>query len=246
MHPVICQLGPVTVYSYGLMMAVAVVVCAFLMSRDARREGLPAEMVYDLVFFTVAGGILGARLFYVILNLSYFLKHPLEIVMLQHGGLAFQGGLVAGVASALIFIRRRNLPLLKTLDLLAPYLALGHAIGRIGCFLNGCCYGRPVSWGIYFPVHMDRLHPTQLYSSAGLFLIFFVVRALPRKKLPDGGRLIAALLLTSALRFFVEFYRADHVPLAGRLSIFQFVSLGVIVLSALSYFFLLPKNNRPE
>jgi len=243
MYPEICTIGPVTVYSYGLMMAIAVVVCSFLMSRDAVKNNIPGEVIYDLVFFTVVGGILGARLFYVVLNLPVFLENPIEIIMLHRGGLAFQGGLAAGVLSAFMFIRRKGLPLLKTVDLMAPYLALGHAIGRIGCFLNGCCFGRPVSWGIYFPVHMDHLHPTQLYSSAGLFVIFFILKSIPKQKLAEGGLLIAALLMTSALRFFVEFFRADHVELWGGLSIFQVVSLAVITASALVYFLVIRKKN---
>jgi len=242
MYPEICTIGPVTVYSYGLMMAISVVVCSFLMNRDAVKNNIPGDFVYDLVFFTVIGGIVGARLFYIVLNPQVFLDNPIEIIMLHRGGLAFQGGLVVGVWSALTFIRRKGLPLAKTLDLMAPYLALGHAIGRIGCFLNGCCFGRPVGWGIYFPVHLNHLHPTQLYSSAGLVIIFFVLKAIPKEKLPDGGLLIAALLMTSALRFFVEFFRADHTVLAGGISLFQVVSLGVIAASALAHFFMTHKK----
>ena len=162
MIPVIFSLGPVHVYSYGLMLAVAVTVCAFLLKKDAAALNIPGDTLYDLVFWAVAGGLLGARIFFVTLNWDFFSGQPGEIFMIQNGGLAFQGGLLFGSAAAVIYLRLKKLPFWATTDLLAPYLALGQAIGRVGCFLNGCCYGRPFNHGIFFPVHQDYLHPTQL------------------------------------------------------------------------------------
>ena len=176
MHPIICKIGPFTVYSYGVMMAIAVLVCSTLLSKDAKRLKIKPEIIFDLVFWVVLFGILGARVFYVLLNLEYFRQNPLEIVMIQNGGLAWQGGLVFGMLAGFFYIRRHALAFRETLDLIAPYVALGHSIGRIGCFLNGCCYGKEVSWGIYFPLYRAHLHPTQLYESASLFLIFLVLR----------------------------------------------------------------------
>lgn len=181
----------------------------------------------DLVFWVVVGGIVGARVFYIFLNKEFFLEHPTEIIMLHHGGLAFQGSLIAGLITGLVFIRRRGLPLGRTLDLVSPYIALGHAIGRIGCFLNGCCYGKPWIYGIYFPVHEERLHPTQLYESLGLLLLFLFLKNLQSRNQVPGRVFIWYLLLASALRFGVEFFRADHLELFWGLSIFQMVSLGV-------------------
>ncbi|OGX32122.1 MAG: prolipoprotein diacylglyceryl transferase, partial [Omnitrophica WOR_2 bacterium RIFCSPHIGHO2_01_FULL_48_9] len=170
MFPIILKIGPVTIYSYGLMMAVAVMVCVFLLSRDARSLGISSEKIFDFVFWVVLSGIAGARLFFILLNLDYFVRDPLEIVMLQKGGLAWQGSLIAGTVAALVYIRKQKLPLAPFLDIIAPYVALGQAIGRLGCFLNGCCYGKPLAWGIYFPVHQASLHPTQLYDALGLVL----------------------------------------------------------------------------
>ena len=148
MHPIICQIGPFTVYSYGVMLTVAVLVCSFLIGKEAKVRGLPPEKMLDLVFWVVVGGIIGARLFYILLNAGFYWDNPLEMLMLWHGGLAFQGGLIVGFLSGCYFIRKNSLPFLPTLDLLAPYVALGHAIGRLGCFLNGCCYGKEVAWEI--------------------------------------------------------------------------------------------------
>ncbi len=228
MYPIICHIGPLTVYSYGLMLAVAVLICAFFLSKEASRRGIPPELILDLLFWVVLSGLAGARAFYIFLNLDYYIHEPLEIFMLHHGGLAFQGGLIAGFVAGIVFLKRKSLPLLSTLDFLAPYIALGHAIGRVGCFLNGCCFGNPVSWGIYFPSHHAHLHPTQLYESMGLLIIFlFLKRRECHSKYP-GEIFILYLVFSSLLRFVNEFFRADHAEIFLNLSIFQIVSLIIL------------------
>lgn len=230
MFPVICQLGPITVYSYGLMLAVAALVCTFLASRDAKKAGIAPGVISDFAFWTVISGILGARLFYILLNYRFFMDHPLEIVMIQNGGLAWHGGLIAATLVGIRFIRRRGLLLPAMLDLIAPYAALGESIGRIGCFLNGCCYGREVAWGIYFPVHHERLHPTQLYATAGLFIFFLILRryrTVSSGKIP-GDVFVLYLFGASLLRFAIEFFRADHYALVLGLSVYQWVCIALM------------------
>ena len=165
----------VTIYSYGLMLAIAVIVSTLMLVQEARRYNIKSDIIFDLVFWAVIGGILGARLFYILLNYPYFIQYPNEMIMIQKGGLAWQGGLIFGALFTVSFIKAKELLVSKTLDLLVPYLALGQSIGRIGCFLNGCCFGREVSWGIYFPVHDATLHPTQLYLAGVYFLIFILL-----------------------------------------------------------------------
>lgn len=228
MHPIICKIGPFTVYSYGVMMALAVIVCAALLSKDALRLKIKPEVIFDLVFWVVLAGILGARIFYVFFNLEYFLGNPLEIIQIQKGGLAWQGGLLAGITAGILYIRKHALPLGKTVDLCAPYIALGHAIGRIGCFLNGCCYGKEVSWGIYVPIYHAHLHPTQLYESVSLFFIFLILKKYQKFNQIPGRVFMACLFLASFERFVVEFFRADHLTTWLGLSIFQWVSLIVM------------------
>lgn len=226
MHPVICQLGPVPIYSYGLMLAIAVMVTISLIARDAGKIGVSSEIVYDLGFWVVLSGIIGARIFFILLNSDVFLADPLQMIMLQKGGLAWQGSLVFGFLTALIYLKRKKIALWRFLDLAAPYVALGHAIGRVGCFLNGCCYGRPAAWGIFFPVWGERLVPTQIYMSLGQIGIFVLLRLAQGRMKRDGQIFVLYLLLSAVERFCIEFARADH-DLYGGLSIFQYVCIGI-------------------
>ncbi len=239
-------LTTVTVYAYGLMFAIAVVVCAPMLAADAKKKNISADIVFDLIFWVVVGGILGARLFYILLNYSFFLENPTEIIMIQNGGLAWQGGLIIGAMMTASFVKRKKLFLPLILDLMAPYLALGHAIGRIGCFLNGCCYGKEVSWGIYFPVHDAHLHPTQLYLSGGLFIIFLILKRYQKTSEIPGLVFASYLILASALRFGVEFFRADHEIFFFGFSIFQFVSFAVLLFAFGFSYLMLIKHSNPD
>ncbi|MFP4472362.1 MAG: prolipoprotein diacylglyceryl transferase [Candidatus Omnitrophota bacterium] len=246
MYPVICRIGPLTVFSYGLMLALAVVVCGWFLAREARAHQIRPDEIYDLIFWTVIAGIIGARLFFIVLNLSFFLRNPLEIFMVHHGGLAVQGGLLLGGAAAIIFIRRKGWSFCFMADLIAPYLALGHAIGRIGCFLNGCCYGRQVGWGVYFPVHDAHLHPTQLYASAALLVIFFVLRFSRRSALRPGSVFALYMILYAVQRFFIEFFRADHDQWTAGLSVFQWISLVIFIVGSGLLFYLNKRGARGD
>ncbi len=232
MFPVICHIGPFTLYAYGLMLALAVMVASSLAAAEAGKHGVAQADMHDLAFWVVLWGILGARVFYVFLYADHYLEFPLEIVMLQKGGLAWQGSLLAGILAGVLFIRRRKLPLVLLLDIVAPFIALGQAIGRVGCFLNGCCYGKAVAWGVYFPVLGERVHPTQVYMSLGDLGVFLVLRSLQARGGQPAGRLfILYLVLSSAERFLVEFFRGDTLVLWGGLTLFQYTCALFIVVA---------------
>jgi len=227
MHPILFTIGPITIYSYGVMLATAVVVCTYLLSLDAKRCNISQETAYDLVFWCILWGIIGARIFYIFIEWSYFSNNLLEIPMLQKGGLAWQGGFLGGALAGAWFAHSKKLSLRPLMDLTAPYIALGQSIGRIGCFFNGCCYGKPVAWGIYYPVHDARLYPTQLFETAGLFIIFLFLKRAQSKPHEAGFIFIFYLWLAAIERFIVEFYRADHDFLWLGLSLAQYIALGV-------------------
>ncbi|MDD5561204.1 MAG: prolipoprotein diacylglyceryl transferase [Candidatus Omnitrophica bacterium] len=231
MLPEICHIGNFTVYSYGLMLVVAFFVSTHLASCQAEKMHIDPNKIFNLCFYVFISGIIGSRVFYIVSNLPFYIKHPLEIIMLQHGGMAIFGGIIFGSICACIYILRNKLQLLPTLDLLAPFIALGQAIGRIGCFLNGCCYGKPSAFGIYSPVAGEVLIPTQLYSSFLMFLIFFVLRFMQDRKHLPGQILYSYLFLYSVKRFFIEFFRNDSPRIFQGLTLFQLLSLAIFFFS---------------
>ena len=229
MHPIICRIGPFTVYSYGLMLAIAFAIAVFLVRREGQRQGVDPDQLFNFCFIVFVSGVLGARLLYVLGHLPYYLERPLETVFLQQGGLSWFGGLTAGIISGFAYLKAKRLPVLQTVDLVIPYVALGQALGRVGCLLNGCCYGKHSAWGLYFPVHEDTLIPTQLYSALILLFIFAVLRLL-RTRLRFPGDLFAAyLVLYSMKRFFIEFWRADNPVVFAGLTLFQLFSIGFFI-----------------
>lgn len=241
MHPIIYSVGPFTIYSYGLMLALAFVVSFTLAGLQARSQDIDPDLIFNLSFVMVIFGIIGARIFYVATNLKYFIENPLEIIMLQHGGLSWFGSLILGSLSAVVYIKNKKLSLYKILDFVAPFVALGQAIGRIGCLLNGCCFGRVSQFGFYFPVHDQVLIPTQAYSSLMLIFIFICLRALQERTQRPGEIFFLYLLLYALKRFLVEFWRADNPQILFNLTLFQILSV-IIFLVALIKLTLIKKR----
>ncbi len=238
MYPEICKIGPFTVYSYGLMLVLAFLVSSKLASIQARCEHLSQDTVFNFAFIVFLCGIIGSRLFYVIENLRFYIKNPLDIVKLQEGGLSWFGGLALGSFAGVAYLKRKRLAIYKVLDLIIPFVALGQAIGRIGCLLNGCCFGRASQFGIYFPVHGLVLIPTQLYSSLALIFIFIVLRSLQDRPHWQGGIFFTYLLLYSLKRFFIEFWRADTTAIFFGLTLFQVISILVFFFACIGIYFL--------
>jgi len=236
MHPILLKVGPVTLYSYGVMLVVAFVAAAWLAVRRARRmpagsRAVSPEQILDLFSLTLLGGILGARMFYVMLHWDLFMRAPLEIVAIWHGGLVWYGGLAGGVLAVALYARAHRLGFLRVVDQCIPFLALGHAIGRVGCLLNGCCYGKPTdAWcGLVFPGATMAVVPTQLLEAAGLLLLYVILRLLQRPVLLQyPGRLFGGYLAGyAALRFGLEFARGDQAPWWMGLTLQQGLSIGM-------------------
>lgn len=232
MYPELFKIGPFTVYSYGLMLVAAFLVSSALAKAQAKKEKIDPDSTFNLLFTVFISGIIGARLFYIVENINYYITNPAEIIMMQHGGLSWFGGLICGVLSGGIYSKRRNLPIYKVLDLVAPFVALGQSIGRIGCLLNGCCFGRITDFGVYFPVHRSVLIPTQAYSSLAMVFIFIFLRFLQERPHREGRIFFTYLLLYSLKRFLIEFWRADNARIFLGLSLFQLISAGIFFLSA--------------
>ncbi len=236
MHPILLKFGPLTLYSYGLMLALGFLLALFVAERRARAAGLDAAVIQNLAFTALVAGLVGGRVAYVLLNLQVFLENPMEILRLDHGGLVFYGGLIAGMAAGVCFIRAKKLPVLLTLDVMIPPLVLAHAVGRIGCFLNGCCYGKPTAlpWGVVFPGDTVIRHPVQLYETGALLVICCLLKRIEKAGFPAGGVLLSYGLLYGCWRFVIEFFRADNPGIAFGLTVFQWLSLLLIAVSILA------------
>jgi len=236
MHPIIAKFGPLTIYSYGLLVAAGFIIGALLAARHAPKMGLLPDRIINLVLIILVSGILGSRTFYVLLNIKDYLADPVEIVMLTRGGLVFYGGAISAFCAALIYIKKAGLPFMDTFDLLAPFIALGHAIGRIGCFLNGCCYGKPISgwFGIAFENGITRV-PTQIYSSLLLLCLFVFLRNRLDKRNFAGQVFYLYLIFYSAGRILMEFLRGDNQAVFLNLTFSQLVSLAIFIISLAGY-----------
>ncbi len=248
MHPILFKLGPFTCYSYGLMLAVAYLVSSSLAARYARRIGakIHQDQLANLFFFTLVGGIVGARVLYIAINWDFYSVNLYQILRLDHGGLVWYGGFLAGFLVALFYLWIKKIPFLETADLVSPYLALAHSIGRIGCFLNGCCFGKPTHsiFGVYFPNRLIPIHPTQLYSSIGLFVIFLALLQWRKRKRFTGEIGLAYLFLYSLGRFGVEFLRGDSLPVWSGLTLAQLISIPLAILSGALLFIFRQKKGQ--
>ena len=231
MHPIICQMGPFTIYSYGLLLVVAFLVSSTLAAFQAKKQKINPDIIFNLSFTVFISGIIGARSLYVIENITYYLRNPLEIIMLQLGGLSWFGGLILGFLSGTVYLKKKKLSIYRILDLMSPFVALGQAIGRIGCLLNGCCFGKISKFGLYFPVHKLVLIPTQIYSSLALVFIFIILRFLQDRPHKEGEIFFAYLLFYSIKRFFIEFWRADNEIILFGLTLFQLMGIAVFCLA---------------
>ena len=240
MHPILFKIGNVTLYSYGFMIALGFFLGIVLAMREARRLGENPEKIMDLSFYILVAAIIGSRLFYVVTAWSSFADNPLEIIKIWKGGLVFYGGFIGAVATAVIYMRLHRLPIWKSADILAPSLALGQTLGRLGCFLAGCCYGRSsnVAWSVTFtdqaclaPVNTP-LHPTQLYSAFTNLAIFGVLLVFSRRNKITGRVFWTYVLLYGLTRSIIETLRGDFrgAEVFGLLSISQALGLtGAVV-----------------
>jgi len=245
-HPVLVRFGPLTIHTYGVLVAAGFLLGLALAVKQAKKEGIPQERIIDIGFYVLVAAIVGSRLFFVAVNAGHYLKHPLDIFKIWEGGLVFYGGLILALPSALWYIRKHHLDGWRITDIFAPSIAIGHAVGRIGCFAAGCCHGRlcELPWAVTFhdPESLATtgipLHPTQLYESAGEFLNFLILITLTRYQSFKGQLFWTYIFLYSVLRFVVEFFRGDEARgyLFGGISVSQGISviMGIIAISVIA------------
>src|SRR6266511_435558 len=258
MYPRLFELGPITVYTYGVLLAAAYLLGLQLARVRARKRGLDQNRVLDLGIYIIISALIGAKLLLLITDFRTFTADPRELLTLARSGGVFYGGLILAVAVALWYIRRIGLPLWTTCDVFAPGIALGHVVGRFGCLFAGCCYGKPTTkpWGITFtdafaaanvgtPLGVP-LHPTQLYEAGAEALILVLLLTTERRGRPFAGRTFWLYMLLYAIsRFVIEFYRGDERGMIGMFSTSQFISI-ILVPLAIVMLVRLSRRIEPE
>lgn len=253
MHPVLFQIGPVAIFTYGLFVALGVVAWMFISKKEAIRLGQDEGPITDLCFYIVLSAMVGARLFYVAVNPGIFLDDPLEIFKIWNGGLVFYGGFIAAALVAMGYLKKRRIPIWQTADVLSPGLAAGHVLGRVGCFFAGCCYGKTceLPWAVTFsdpqslaPLGMP-LHPSQLYEVINNLVIFCVLWLLRRRKTFEGQVFWIYLLMYGITRTVLEIFRGDPRGLFfdGNLSVSQIIGIALAVF-AMVMLRVKPGNNK--
>ena len=214
MDPIAFKIGNLTIHWYGIFMATGLGLGMWTATLRGTRIGLKADDIPNLFFWIIIGGLIGAKLLYVINHWDG--KTPLTNLILDRSGIVFHGALIGTTIAIWIFSRKNKMPLWATFDTLAPSFSLGHAIGRIGCLMTGCCYGKLCSlpWAVQFPqghpTHPHTVHPTQIYESILNFALYGVLTWLFRNRKFDGQVIATYVLSYAGLRFFMEFLRDDN------------------------------------
>ncbi len=239
MLPILIKLGPLTIHTYGVMIALGMFLGFQYILKYLRRYAVPEKRILDMLLYAVVSGLIAARLTYVLLNLKYYSHNIMDIFKIWEGGLVFYGGFAGGLLAVILFTRiHQELRLWTVADVFAPALSLSHCFGRIGCFSAGCCYGRETCapWAVTYsnknslaPLNIS-LHPTQLYEAASMLIIFILLDLHNRKKHAEGLTFAWYLILYGIVRFCIEFLRGDdRGGFVAHLSPSQLFSLLLII-----------------
>jgi phosphatidylglycerol:prolipoprotein diacylglycerol transferase len=255
------HIGPLSVPSYGLILFIAFVIALWVVARQAERQKMDPAVLTDLGIYALLGGLIGAKLLLIVVDFREYLREPRELKSILFSGGVFYGGLIGGIVAAVWYIRRHKIALWPAADVLAPAVVIGQAVGRFACLAAGCCFGREthVPWAIvYHDMYAARqipelpldtpVHPSPLYESIACGLIFaLLLWMVPRKRF-HGQIALTYVVLYSAARFVLEYFRGDKVRgiwFGGALSTSQIISIGLVLVTLAVAPYLL-KRNRVE
>jgi phosphatidylglycerol:prolipoprotein diacylglycerol transferase len=243
MYPILLQLGPIPIHTYGAMIALGFLICVKVVKWLGKRSQLDVEVVLDYTFWALILGFLGSRILYIITRWDSFSSDPISMFKIWEGGLVFLGGPIAVVPFTYFFVKKHRMPFWKLVDVAMPGLTIAHVFGRLGCVAAGCCYGRPTGgdWGFRFNSELVDvslrgvpLHPVQLYESSALLVLFFGLLVVFSKKRFDGQVFLTYFMAYPIIRSVVEIYRGDLIRgfvIDGILSTSQFLSLIIFVIA---------------
>jgi phosphatidylglycerol---prolipoprotein diacylglyceryl transferase len=244
MHPILFEVGGFPIYTYGVLMAAAYLLGLQFALVRARARGLDPNRIMDLGIWIIVSALVGAKLLLLVIEWEAYGTSPWEMLTLVRSGGVFYGGLITALLVSIWYLRRHRMPVWSVADVFAPAVALGHVVGRLGCFFAGCCHGRPtdVPWAVTFqspyaaqnvgtPINIP-LHPAQLYEAGAELFILGVLLLTERTGRAFPGRTFwTYMFLYGISRFVIEFYRGDERGMVGALSTSQFVSVLIVPLS---------------
>jgi phosphatidylglycerol:prolipoprotein diacylglycerol transferase len=251
MHPILYSFDGITIYTYGFFVSMGFLIGFVLFLIDLNKRGISVDAGIDFAFWILLSSIVGSRLVYVAVNAGYYIKYPLKILMIWEGGLVWYGAFLGALGAALVYFRKKKLDGWTWADIAAPYVALGQGIGRIGCLMAGCCYGKPTDlcWGITFTrselaPNGIPLHPTQVYEMVldlGIFLVLYLRR---NRVAFRGEQILSYVFLYGMARAVVEVFRGDPrgAWLAGSISTSQIISIVAVVVAIILYCLIRKKN----
>lgn len=263
MHPILIEfpewlplLGGRAIHTYGLMVALGFFVAMLWVKKESKRVELPVQAMMDLFFYCIVAAIVGSRILYVLISVPSWWKDPLVFFRFWEGGLVFYGGMILTVLTVVYYTRKKQMPYFKVADVLIPGLAIGHAIGRLGCFAAGCCHGKEAGDSIFavvFPEHPDSvaitgvpLYPTQLFEAFGEMTLFAFLVFLSYRKKFHGEVFLLYIILYPILRSILEIFRGDQIRgflIEGVLSTSQFISLIWVTVAMVLWLGFLRKKN---
>jgi phosphatidylglycerol---prolipoprotein diacylglyceryl transferase len=258
MHPLLVKIGPITIHSYGFLIALGFLVAVAVIRKLSLRSKLELDRVLDLTFWSLLVGFAGARMLFVITQWDRFAAEPMEILRVWEGGLVFFGGPLAVVPFVYWYVRKYKLPLWRTMDALTPGLVIAHMFGRFGCLAAGCCYGKPTGTDFGIRLYSSLvekesqgipLHPTQLYESTALFILFLGLLWVYRRRKFDGQVVLTYFMTYPIIRSVVEIFRGDIVRgfvIDGVLSTSQFISILVFMAASLALYYRLKMQSGSE
>jgi phosphatidylglycerol---prolipoprotein diacylglyceryl transferase len=260
MCPKILEIGPITIHTYGLLLAAAFIAGIWITSWNARKKGMNADLIWNMGLLIIFSALVGSKIILFLSDYSYYSQHPGGLFSLStlQSPEAYYGGLLLALGSAVWYINKKQIPFWAAADLSVPGIALGQAISSVGCLSSGCCYGKlsHLPWSITF-TNPDAqvggsayipLHPTQIYESAAALCLFvFLMRRLSKKHV-TGQILLEYLGLYALIRFVIEFYRGDDrgFVLHGLLSTSQFIAILTILGSAIAYYLIRRPREFPQ
>jgi len=250
MYPVLIQIGTFQLRSYGVIVALSFFLGLWVSEREAKRKGIDPGLIQDFAFYALVGGIIGARLYFVLFsNPSYFLQNPWQILAVWRGGIGIIGALFGGLATALWYCRKKGLSFRQFADTLAPGVILGQAAGIFACLLNGDSYGKPTDlpWAITYtdprsmaPLNIP-LHPVEIYEMAAYLLVFLLVWQTRKKYKTEGFAFLTYLAGYGVARFLVAFFRGNPAIFAWGIPAAQVFGVALL-LFAMAGFYVLEKG----